>query len=90
MDSDNILIKILEWAWIGLFGMIVHIYRKIVGLDTQHQIINESRTLQAEQRKEDLENHNTQRTEMMDAINRHNDQVMRRLDALERVCRNGK
>ena len=85
----RILFKILEWAWIGIVGMVVHLYRKLIGLDTQHQILQEARTCNAMQRKEDLDRHDSQRTEMMDAINRHNDQVMHRLDSLEKTVRNG-
>ena len=89
MDSDNILLKVLEWAWIGIVGVIIHIYRKLIGLDTQHQLLQESRTANASQRKEDLERFDSQRTEMIDVINRHNDQVMHRLDSLEKTVRNG-
>lgn len=89
MDSDNILLRILEWAWIGIVGLIIHIYRKLIGLDTQHQILQESRTVTAEQRREDLTRHDAQRAEMLDAVNRHNDRVMDRLERLEKVIRNG-
>ena len=89
MDSDNILFKVLEWAWIGVVGMIMHIYRKLTGMETQHRILQEARTAAAEQRREDLDRLDSQRSELMEAINRHNDQVMHRLDSLEKTVRNG-
>jgi hypothetical protein len=87
MDSDNILLKILEWAWIGIVGMIVHIYRKLMGHDTQHKILNEARTAQAEQRREDQERHKEDRKEVMDTIIRHNTEVMNKFDRIETVIR---
>lgn len=89
MDSDNILLKILEWSWIGIVGVIAHIYRKLVGLDTQHKILQEARTAAAEQRREDQDRHDSQRKEVINSINRHNDQVMERLSSLEAAVRNG-
>ena len=89
MDSDNILIQVLQWAWLGVVALILHMYRRIVGLDTQHKVLQEARTFAAEQRKEDLERADSQRIETMDAINRSNDQVMSRLDSLEKTVRNG-
>ena len=89
MDPDNILLKILEWAWLGLVALIVHIYRKLIGLDTQQQILQEARTCQARQRQEDQRHHDKQRGETLAAIDRSNDQVSERLTSLEKAVRNG-
>ena len=89
MDSDNILFKILEYAWVGIVAVIIHMYRKLVGLDTQHQILQEARTFMAEQRKEDLDRGERQRGEMIETMNSNNNRVLDRLGSLEKAIRNG-
>ncbi|KKK81792.1 hypothetical protein LCGC14_2809850, partial [marine sediment metagenome] len=32
IDSDNLLLDFLRWAWVSLIVVIAHIYRKLMGL----------------------------------------------------------
>jgi hypothetical protein len=87
MDSDNILLKILEWAWIAMAGGMLHLYRKAFGLETRSQLLEQDKETRESQRKEDLKLRSEQRAEIIDTISNHHNDVMKRIDTLEVIVK---
>ena len=53
IDSDNLLLDFLRWAWVSLIIVIVHIYRKLMGLETRDEVLATMQANFVAQRKED-------------------------------------
>ncbi len=90
LDSDNLLLDFLRWAWVSLILVIVHIYRKLMGLEAQAQVIATIQDNFAAQRKEDQQRRTAERKEMLNKVDRHHELQMRKLEKLESRIKNGK
>ena len=90
LDSDNLLLDFLRWAWVSLILVIVHIYRKLMGLEAQAQVIATIQDNFAAQRKEDQQRRTAEREEMLNKVDRHHELQMRKLEKLESRIKNGK
>lgn len=91
MDSDSLLLRVLEWAWLSLIAVILHIYRKLTGLDTQAQLLDQQAEHHEKLRKEEKDLRNDQRKEILDKIDSHHKTVMTKLDNVEMgIKKNGK
>jgi len=90
LDSDNLLLDFLRWAWVSLILVIVHIYRKLMGLEAQAQVIATIQDNFAAQRKEDQQRRTAEREEMLNKVDRHHELQMRKLEKLEYRIKNGK
>lgn len=88
MESDTLL-KILEWAWLSLVAFVIHIYRKITGLETKAEVLERVDQHMAELRREDEERRKEQRKEIIDTITRHHETVMNKIEAIDRRIKNG-
>ena len=90
LDSDNLLLDFLRWAWVSLILVIVHIYRKLMGLEAQAQVIATIQDNFAAQRKEDQQRRTAEREEMLNKVDRHHELQMRKLEKLESRIKNGR
>ena len=89
MESDNLLITILEWAWVGLFGVFIALYRKITGIETRQELLDQAQTYYNQLRKEDLNSRNDRRKTIIERIDLHHSAVVGRIERLEKLIRNG-
>ncbi len=90
LNSDNLLFHFLRWAWVSLIIVIAYIYRKLMGLEAQAQVIATIQDNFVAQRKEDQERHTAERDEMLNKVDRHHELQMRKLEKLESRIKNGK
>jgi len=90
LNSDNLLLDFLRWAWVSLILVIVHIYRKLMGLETRDEVLATMQANFVAQRKEDQERHTAERDEMLRKVDRHHELQMCKLEKLESRIKNGK
>jgi len=90
IDSDNLLLDFLRWAWVSLIVVIAHIYRKLMGLETRDEVLATMQANFVAQRKEDQERRTAEREEMLNKVDRHHELQMRKLEKLESRIKNGK
>lgn len=89
LDSDNLLLDFLRWAWVSLIVVFVHIYRKLMGLETRDEVLATMQENFAAQRKEDQERITAERREMLQKVDRHHELQMNKLEKLEDRIKNG-
>jgi len=53
--DDNVLIRILEYAWVGLFAMVAWIMKKLSLHDTNIKLLEQVQAQNAKTRDEDME-----------------------------------
>jgi len=80
--ESNVLTKIIEYAWVGLFAVVAWIMKKISVHDTGIQLLLQAQEQCDKVRDEDLKRHAIERKELLSAINNHHTVVMGRLDNL--------
>lgn len=94
MDADEtILWRIAEWLWLlfaPVMALIVHIYRKLMGVETRAELLEQGARFHETRRKEDNRLRDEQRREVIDTINGNHDAVMKRLGGVEVALRNGR
>jgi hypothetical protein len=100
MDDHDVLFTILEWAWLGLIGVITWLIRKVYSLEsgcgicdgtskTRIAVISgEQQAMRSEFEKEITRNAAEHRV-MISRIDAHNERVMNRLDSLLTFAKNG-
>ncbi len=62
MESGNILLLILQWAWLTLFVAVGELFRRLFSMDKKLAIL-----------ELDLKHSKEQRVEMVDQMKRHSD-----------------
>jgi hypothetical protein len=83
MDGEkDILLLILEWAWVGVFATVVWCIRKIFSVEYTVAVVSTIQTEMKEQHDKDEQRRDRQRDENIDTINKHHDRVSEKLDDL--------
>jgi len=86
VDAETALGKILEWAWVALVGVLVGCHRKVNGLEARQALLEQNLEHLEQQRKEDRDQREDSRGQLLDTIELHNKVVVAKLDAVtERV-----
>lgn len=89
VNSDNILLVILQWAWVSLFAFAGWITLKMFGVDKRVAVVEQAKIDSEKRRDEDEERRDKQRSELLDSIRENNTSVMGRLDSIDESLRNG-
>lgn len=87
MDSDNVLLRILEWAWIALFAMFAALFRKVTGLETRQQLLDAQLEQHEKMRLEDKAARKESRDQVIEMITIHHKNIEQRIDTLETIIR---
>ena len=87
--EDNVLIRILEYAWVGLFAMFAWVVKKlsfhdkdIATQNTSVQLLIQAQAMCDKTRDEDVERNEASHAAIMKALDTHHTTVMGRLDVL--------
>ena len=80
--EHGVLIKILEWAWVGLIAVVAWMFKKIWAHDSNIGLLLQAQELTRVQRVEDVERNDKAHDVLTEALKSHNKNVMSRLDAL--------
>lgn len=80
--EDNLLLKILEYAWIVVLAMVTWIMKKLSLHDTNIKLLEQAKIQDAKTRDEDVQRNNEAHDKIMTAIDTHHSTVMGRLDVL--------
>ena len=80
--EHNLLMKLLEYAWIPVLAMVTWIMKKLSLHDTNIQLLEQAQVQCDKQRDEDVQRNEKAHKELMTALNNHNTVVMGRLDVL--------
>ena len=83
MNSTDLLIRILEWAWVVLFGAVIELFRRffrndkrISLLEREAELDRERRAEEREAAKDDKAETTAWRNEVTTALKDHNDTVV--------------
>ena len=71
VESDNVLIELARWAWLTFGGFVLHIYRKLTGLETQTQLLKQQQDNFEKQSEKDQTRYQTQRQEDQTLVETH-------------------
>lgn len=88
MDSDT-LVKLLEWAWVGLGGMVAYLWRKVTGMETRTVLLEAQAEHAEKQRIEDRQARNETKRDIIERIDFHHAAVVSRIDRIEKEIKNG-
>ena len=101
-EHTNILLMVLEWAWVGLFAVIAWMIRKIIKVEddcsteraqttTDVAVLKNSQAGLRSEFDKEMKRNNIDHQKILDRIDTHHDRVMSRLDSLVKFAKsNGK
>ena len=82
--EHGVLIKILEWAWIGLIAVVAWILKKMWLQNTSIELLEQGLAQHIVTRNEDVKRNDAAHAVLTQALEKHNTAVMTRLDSLAR------
>ena len=80
--EHNLLLKILEYAWIPIIAMVAWIMKKLSLHDTNIKLLEQTQIQCDKTRDEDVSRNEKAHKQLMEALNTHHSTVMGRLDVL--------
>ena len=100
MDESNILLKVLEWAWLGVIGVLGWLIKKVYSVEkdcsgddakskTDIAVLDNSQQSLRDEFNREMKRNKDDHVMILDKLDAHNTRVMTRLDSLVRIAKNG-